>query len=71
MLGTLVPSQDGSRILNCLIEGEFIVFPVTAERDWLVGHVKEAIQKARELGTLKDVDPHTLELWKVSGHDVK
>jgi Crinkler effector protein N-terminal domain len=66
MLDTPVPSQDGSRKLNCLIEGETVVFPVTAERDWVVGELKEAIQSKRALGTLNGVDPHTLELWKVS-----
>ena len=69
MLDTQVPSQDGSRRVNCLIEGESIVFPVTVGRDWVVGELKEAIQSKRVLGTLKDVDPHTLELWKVSAID--
>jgi hypothetical protein len=45
MLGTPVLSQDGSRKLNCLIEGESIVFPVTAERDWVVGDLKEKIKE--------------------------
>ena len=69
MLGTPVPSQDGSRKLNCLIEGETIVFPVTIERDWDVGELKEKIKGERALGTLKDVDPHVVELWKVSTID--
>jgi hypothetical protein len=66
MLDTPVPSQDGSRRLNCLIEGESIIFPVTVERNWVVGDLKKEIKRERALGTLKDVDPHTLELWKVS-----
>jgi hypothetical protein len=66
MLDTLV-----SRKLNCLIEGESIVFQVTVERDWGIGPLKELIQSKRTLDTLKDVDPHTLELWKVSTIDVQ
>jgi Crinkler effector protein N-terminal domain len=69
MLGTPVPSQDGSYKLICLIEGETIIF--TAGRDWVVGKLKKKIKKERGLGTLKDVDPQTLELWKVSARDVK
>ena len=52
--------------LVCLIEGEAIVFPVTAVRDGMVGELKKLIQSKRALGSLKDIDPHTLELWKVS-----
>ena len=52
--------------LLCLIEGEDIVFPVTAERDDEVSDLKEAIQSKRALDSLKDVGPHILELWKVS-----
>ena len=63
-LGPVWPSQ-----LNCLIEGEFIVFLVmpVVERDCpVVGDLKEVVQRARALSILKNVDPHTLELWKVS-----
>ncbi|KAM6493366.1 hypothetical protein JOM56_011500 [Amanita muscaria] len=63
MLGTSVPSQDGSRRLNCLIEGESIVFPVTLGRDRVVANLKKEIKMERALDTLKDV--HLLELWKV------
>ena len=52
--------------LNCLIEGEDIVFPVTVVRDDEVSDLKEKIQSKRVKGSLKDIDPHTLELWKVS-----
>ena len=55
--------------LNCLIEGEDIVFPVTAECDDLVGDSKESVQRKRALGSLKDIDPHDLESWKVSAID--
>ena len=64
-----VPSQDGSRRLNCLIEGESIVFSVTVGRHCVVSDLKEEIQKKRAMDTLKDVDLHTLELWMVSGID--
>ena len=55
--------------LKCLIEGETIVFPVTAERDDEVSSLKKSIQIERALGSLKGIDPHTLELWKVSAID--
>ncbi|KAI0296510.1 hypothetical protein B0F90DRAFT_1745842 [Multifurca ochricompacta] len=52
--------------LKCLIEGEAIVFPVTAVRNKKpeVFNLKEFIQSKRALDRLKDVGPHTLELWK-------
>ncbi|KIL69443.1 hypothetical protein M378DRAFT_8092 [Amanita muscaria Koide BX008] len=50
--------------LNCLIEGEDIVFQVPAVRDDEVSDLKESIQNERALDSLKDVGPHTLELWK-------
>jgi hypothetical protein len=59
-----VPIQDSSRHLNCLIEGESIVFSVTVGHDCLVSDLKEVIQGERTPDTLKD--PHPLELWKVS-----
>jgi hypothetical protein len=65
MLDTPVRIQDGSRRLNCLIEGESIVFSVTAEHDWVVSQLKEEIKRKRALGILGGVDPHILGLWKV------
>ena len=55
--------------LKCLIEGEDIVFSVTAGCNDEVSDLKESIQGKRALGRLKDIDPHTLELWKVSAID--
>jgi len=55
----------GTLQLNCLIEGS-IVFVVTVERDCVISDLKEKIHGKRALGILKDVDPHTLELWKVN-----
>ena len=52
--------------LVCLIEGEAIVFPVTVVHDGMISELKKLIQSERALGSLKDLDPHTLELWKVS-----
>ena len=66
MFATSVLSQDASRRLNCLIESESIVFIVTVGRDWAVSDLKKDIQRERALGPLKDVDPHSLELYKVS-----
>jgi hypothetical protein len=64
-----VPIQDGSRRLYCLIEGESIIFLVTIGRDCVVSELKQEIQRERALDTLKNVDPHILELWKVSAID--
>ena len=61
MLAT--PRGDGSRYLNCLIEGESSVFPVTVALDYLIGRLKAAH------GTLKSVDAYTLELCKESTLD--
>jgi hypothetical protein len=57
--------HDATLRLKCLIEGEDIIFPITAVRDDEVSDLKEAIQSKRALDSLKDVGPHTLELWKV------
>jgi len=65
MFATSVSSQDGSRRLNCLIEGESIVFVVTVGGDCVISDLKERIQGKRALGPLKGVDPHSLKLWKV------
>ncbi|KAF8343363.1 hypothetical protein F5887DRAFT_1283597 [Amanita rubescens] len=56
--------KDDPYTFNCLIEGEFIVFLVTVEHDYAVDEFKRVIKGKREEGTLKDVDPPTLELWK-------
>ena len=61
--------ETQSRELHCLIAGESIVFIITMGCDYKVSHLKGVIQKERGLDTLKDVGPHTLELWKVSGID--
>jgi hypothetical protein len=52
--------------LKCIIESDDTVFLVTVADDDGVSDLKERIQAKRALGSLKDVDPHTLELWKVS-----
>ena len=61
--------ETQSRRLHCLIAGESIVFLVIMECNYAVSQLKGVIQKERGLGTLKDVGPHTLELWKVSTID--
>jgi Crinkler effector protein N-terminal domain len=68
-MSTSVLSQDASRRLNCLIENEYIPFIVTVGRDYVVSELKEEIQGKRAMDILKDVGPHTLELWKVSAID--
>ena len=53
--------------LNCVIEGEYKILQVTVEHScWMISYLKEVIQNEAKHGTLKDVDPYTLELWKVS-----
>jgi len=69
MLGTPVPSQDSSCKLNCLLKGKSIIFLVTVGHDGVVSKLKKNIKEEWELGTLKDVDPQVLELWKVSTTD--
>ena len=54
--------------LKCVIEGEYIVFPVTVGQDCVVSDLKEEIKQEYAV-TFKDVDAHTLELWKVSAID--
>jgi len=51
---------------KCLIEGEAIVFPVTAVCNDEVSQLNKLIRSERALDSLKDVDPRTLKLWKVS-----
>jgi len=60
------PSQDGSRRLHCLIEGESVVFTVEESCRIEIGDLKEGIQRKRAMVILKDIDPHTLELWKMT-----
>ena len=55
--------------LNCVIEGEHIVFVVPVGPEDVVSGLKELIQSKRALDSLKGVGPHTLELWKVSAID--
>ena len=55
--------------LNCLIEGEYTIFVVHVEQNDVVSELKEKIQGKRALDSLKDVGPHTQELWKVSAID--
>jgi hypothetical protein len=69
MFATSVSSQDGSCQLNCLIKGESIIFLVTAGCNCMVSDLKEDVQRKEAMGILKDIDPHTLELWKVSAID--
>ncbi|KAK2465690.1 hypothetical protein APHAL10511_002234 [Amanita phalloides] len=61
---TPVPNQGDTLQLNCLIEGEPTVFVVPVGRNNVVSNLKKLIQSERVLDSLKDVGPHTLELWK-------
>jgi Crinkler effector protein N-terminal domain len=64
-----VSSQDDSRQLNCLIEGEPIVFVDTVGLNCTISNLKRRIHMLRAMSTLKDVDPEALQLWKVSAID--
>jgi hypothetical protein len=46
-----------------------VVFTVEVSCRIEIGDLKEVIQQKRALDILKDVGPHTLELWKVSAID--
>ena len=63
------PGQGGFVWLNRLIEDEYRVFRVNAGLNDAIDGLKKAIHSERALSILKDVDPHTLELWKVSAID--
>ncbi len=52
--------------LCCVIEGEGLIFPVDIPAQADVVDLKKKIQSERAMSTLRGVDPHTLELWKVS-----
>lgn len=65
MLATPVPSGSTLR-LNCLIEGEHVIFPVIVRIYKQVIDLKTAIQNERKDSLLKDVDPNTLALGMVS-----
>ena len=60
-----MPEDEFCR-LTCVIEGDSVAFPVTVGRGYLIAHLKKVIQTERAMDVLKDTDPHTLELWKVS-----
>lgn len=66
MVTTLTPSQGGFVWLNCLIEDEYRVFRVNVGLNDVVDDLKKSIQSERALSILKNIDPHTLELLKVS-----
>jgi hypothetical protein len=68
-MSTSVPSQDSSRRVNCLIEPESIVFIAIVGPDCAVSELKEVVQLKRAMSILKDIDPHKLELSKVSAID--
>ena len=52
-------NQNGSRELNCLIDGKSDVFQVIVAIHKKVGNLREGIKWKRQLSTLKDVDPTT------------
>ena len=62
-------NQNGSRELNCLIDGKSDVFQVIVAIHKKVGNLWEEIQGKRERTTFKDVDHTALEPCKVSSID--
>jgi hypothetical protein len=60
---------NDSRRLRCVIESESVVFSVEVSCHIEIGDLKKEIQRERAMSMLKDIDPHRLELWKVSAID--
>ena len=69
MLATSVLSQDSSCRLNCLIQGESIVFLVTVGRNCVVSELKQEVKGKQALDTFKDIGTYMLKLCKVSTID--
>src|SRR5438309_1788558 len=64
---TSTPCMPSSNLrLCCAIEGEGLVFPVDIQTQDDVVDLKKKIQSERARGILRGIDPHSLELWKVS-----
>jgi hypothetical protein len=51
--------------LRCMLQGDPAIFSVELSPNADTGKLKEAIQKKRELDSLKDIGPHSLKIWKV------
>ncbi|RGB40182.1 hypothetical protein C1646_753552 [Rhizophagus diaphanus] len=53
--------------LLCFVKGNTLVnaFPVDIDKDWLVGHLKEAI-KTKNPQTFANINAKDIKLWKVS-----
>jgi hypothetical protein len=60
---------NDSRRLRCVIESDSVVFTVEVSCRIEIGDLKKVIQRERAMGILKEIDPHKLELWKVSAID--
>jgi hypothetical protein len=71
MVDPSAQNQDGSRELNCLIEGESDVFQVimAIHEHWQVGNLQKEI-KSTAAHTFKNVDAYNLVLCKVNAIDV-
>jgi hypothetical protein len=68
----MLDPTKGSCWLNCLIQGETLVFPVSVVPSWPVGYLKELVHSNRALDTTSGLkDPHVLELYKASPIKVK
>ena len=58
-------ADDAPRALQCLIEGESLLFKVTATGSLDMMDLKRLIKEERKNGMLKNVDAADLMLWKV------
>jgi hypothetical protein len=54
------------RHLRCLLEGDYVPFPVDVQANCQIADFKEMIHKKRERGALRDIDAADLKLYKVS-----
>ena len=58
--------SDNVRTPWCLVDGDSMVFDVTAPANVSISRLKELVQKKGDRGILRDVDAKDLVLWKVS-----
>ena len=52
--------------LRCVIKSESVAFTVEVSYCIKIGDLKKEIQREQAMGILKEIDPHRLQLWKVS-----
>lgn len=58
--------DDAVRELWCLVEGDAEVFVIEVPVDHYVFKLKRIIHRDGQMGILRNFDPKSLKLWKVS-----